>query len=74
MVLIPKGKGDYRGIGLVDNISKVCTLIVNSWIQSSIVLHDVLNGFRQGRGTGTSIMEAKMEQQLAGRVLCGRSN
>ena len=45
MVLIPKGGGDYRGIGLVEIIWKVCTLIVNSRLQSSIVLHDALHGF-----------------------------
>ena len=65
MVLIRKGKGEYRGIGLVETIWKVCTSIVNSRLQSSIVLHDVLHGFRQGRGTGTVIMKAKLEQQLA---------
>ena len=42
--------------------------IVNSRIQSSIVLHDALHGFRKGRGTGTAIIEAKLEQQLAGIV------
>ena len=47
-------------------IWKVCMSIVNSWLQSYILLHDVLYGFRQGRGTGTVIIEAKLEQQLAG--------
>ena len=41
MVLIPKGGGDYRGIGLVETIWKFCTSIVNIRIRSSIVLHDV---------------------------------
>ena len=61
MVFIPKGRGEYRGIGLVKTIWKVFTSIVNSRLQSTIVLHDVLHGFRQGRGTGKSIMEAKLE-------------
>ena len=65
IVLIPKGGGKYRGIGLVETTWKVCTPIVNSWLQSSIVLHDVLHGFLQGGGTETSIVEAKLEQQLA---------
>ena len=65
MVLIPKGNGQYRGIGLVEIIWKVCTSIVSSRLQRSIVLHDFIHGFRQGSGTGTSIMEAKLEQQLA---------
>ena len=60
MVLIPTVKGDYRGIGLLETIWKVCTSIVNSWLRISIVLHDVLHGFRQGRGTETEIMEAKL--------------
>ena len=30
MLLIPKGSGEYRGIGLVETIWKVCTSIVNS--------------------------------------------
>ena len=68
MVLIPKGKREYRGIGLVETIWKVCMSIVNSWLQSSIVLHDVLHGFRQEMETGTFFIEAKLEQQLAGIV------
>ena len=68
MVLIPKDKGEYRGIGLVETIWKVCMSIVNSRLQSSIVLHDALHGFRHGRGKWAAIMEAKLEQQLAGIV------
>ena len=68
MVLISKGKGDYRGIGLVETIWNICTLIVNSRLRSSTVLHDVLHGFRQGRGAGKAILESKLEQQLAGIV------
>ena len=62
MVLIPKGKVEYQCIGLVETIWKVWTSIFNSRIQSSIVLHDVLHGFRQGRGTGKAIIEAKLDQ------------
>ena len=68
MLLIPKGSREYRGIGLVENILKVCTTIINIRFRSSIVLHDGLHNFIQGRGTGTAIMEAKLEQQLAGIV------
>ena len=62
IVLIPKGKGEYRGKGGGYTIWKVCMSIVNSRLQSSIVLYDVLYGFRQGRGTWTVIIEAKLEQ------------
>ena len=44
MVLIPKGGGEYRGIGLVETIWKVCTSIVNNHFRRFIVIHDVLHG------------------------------
>ena len=65
MFLIPNVRGEYRGIGLVENIWKVYTSTVNSRIRSFIVFHDFLHGFIQGRGTGTVIMEAILGQQLA---------
>ena len=68
MVLIPNGKGEHRGIMLLETIWKFCTIIVNSQLRSSSVLYDVLHSFRQGRGKGTAIIEAKLEQQLAGIV------
>ena len=68
MVLITEGTWEYRGIRLVETIWKVCTSILNIRLQSSIVLHDVLHGFGQGRGTVTAIIEAKLEQELAGIV------
>ena len=64
MFLIPKGDGGYRGIGMVETIWEVYTSIVNIRLQSFIVLHDALHGFRQGRGTGTAIMEAKVERAI----------
>ena len=65
MVLIPKGKGDYRGIGLVEVMWKVVAVILNRQLTSSITFHDVLHGFRAGRGTGTATLEDKLLQQLA---------
>ena len=65
VVLIPKGKGDYRGIGLVEVMWKVVAVILNRRLTSSITLHDVLHGFRAGRGTGTATLKAKLLQQLA---------
>ena len=65
VVLIPKGKGDYRGIGLVEVMWKVVAVILNRRLTSSITFHDVLHGFRAGRGMGTATLEAKLLQQLA---------
>ena len=64
VVLIPKGKGDYRGIGLVEVMWKVVVVILNRRLTSSITSHDVLHGFRAGRGTGTATLEAKLLQKL----------
>ena len=64
MFLIQKGKGEYRGIGLVEVLWKVCAVVVNFQLKRSVVIHDALHGFRTGRGTGA--IEAKLAQQLAG--------
>ena len=63
--LLPKGKGDYRGIGLVEVMWKVVAVVLNRRFTSSITFHDVLHGFRAGRGTGTATLKAKIIQQLA---------
>ena len=65
VVLFPKGKGEYRGIGLVEVMWKVVAVILNRRLTSSITFHNVLHGFRAGRGTGTATLEAKLLQQLA---------
>ena len=73
VVLIPKGKQDYQGNGLVDVIWKVVAAILNCRLTASITYHNFLNGFRAGRGTCTANLEAKPLQQLAAlreEVLC----
>ena len=65
VVLIPKGKKDYRGIGLVEVIWKVVAVIINRCFTSSITYHDALHGFRAGRGTGNATLKAKLIQHLA---------
>ena len=62
VVLTPKGKGDYRGTGLVEVMWKVMAVILNRRFTFSITFHDVLRGFRVGRGTGTATLEAKLLQ------------
>ena len=42
VVLIPKGKKDYRGIGLVEVMWKVVAVILNRRFTSSITFHDIL--------------------------------
>ena len=65
VVLIPKGKKDYRGIGLVEVMWKVVAVILNRRFTSSITYHDSPHGFRAGRGTGTATLESKLLQKLA---------
>ena len=66
MVLLPKGKGGYRGTGIVDLLSKVCSVVVNCLLKRSVVLHDALHGFRKWRGTRTATLDAKLSQHLTG--------
>ena len=66
MLLLPKRVGDYRGIGLVEVLWKVCASIMNNLLLSAIILHDSMHGFRQGRGTGKSTLDTKLAQQLVG--------
>ena len=60
VVLIPKGKKDYRGIGLVEVMWKVVAENLNCRLTASITYHDFLHGFRAGPGTGTATLEAKL--------------
>jgi hypothetical protein len=64
IILLPKGEGDYRGIGLLDPMWKAVEKIMVARL-SFIKLHDSLHGGLPHRGTGTAIMEAKLNQQLA---------
>ena len=45
VVLLPKGNGDYRGIGLLKIGWKVIESIINRRIASKVVFHDALHGF-----------------------------
>ena len=66
MVLLPKGKGEYQGIGIVKVLWRVCSLVLNCCLKSSIVLHNALNGFREGWVMGTATLEDNIAQQLSG--------
>ena len=66
MVMLPKGEVSFRSIVLVEVIWKVFTSIINSQFHSVIALHDDLNRFRQGQGTGTDTLEENSAQKLVG--------
>jgi hypothetical protein len=69
VVLIPKGGGDYRGIGLLEPIWKIIERVMDRRL-NAIPIHESLHGCRDGRGTGTAVIEAKLAQQLAHLEQC----
>jgi retron-type reverse transcriptase len=60
LVLIPKSDGGVRGIGLLESVWKVISMIIKERMSRTIQFDDMLHGFRPGRGTGTAILEAKL--------------
>ena len=65
MVILPKPDGDVHGIGHVEAFWKLCSKIIDQRVQASVQFYDSLHGFWARRGTGTTIIEAKLFQQLA---------
>ena len=65
MVLIRKGPGDYRVIGLVEVMWKVVIVILGRRFTAYIAFHDVFSGFWAGYGMDTASLKAKLPQQLA---------
>ena len=66
LCLIPKSeRGKYRGIVLLEVIYKVISMIIHIRIEDKIQFHSGIHGFRHKRGTGTCILEAKLDMQLA---------
>ena len=65
VVLIPKGKRDYRRIGLVEVMWKVVAAILDRRLTASIAYHDFLHIFQAGRSTGTATLKAKLLHNLA---------
>jgi hypothetical protein len=64
VVLLPKGGGNFRGIGLLNPFWKVVKKIMVCRL-GSIEFHPCLHGGLPKRGTGTATIEAKLAQQLA---------
>ena len=60
VLLVPKGKKKYRGIGLVEVMWKVVATILNSRFTVSITFHDFLHIFRACCGTGITTLESNL--------------
>ena len=56
LVLITKGTTNTRDIGLLETLWKVVEALIETRLCASLQMHDVLHGFRAGRGTETAIM------------------
>ena len=64
VILIPKGGGYYRVIGLVKVIWKAVAVILNRQFTATITYHDFLHGFRKVCGTGTATLDLKLLQHV----------
>ena len=54
LVLIPKGTTNKREIGLVYTLWKVVEALIDNRLRTSLHIHNVLHGFRGGRGMGAA--------------------
>ena len=62
LCLILKGKREYRYIGLVEVMWKVCSVVDNCRLKSIVVVHNVLCVFIERRGIGTETLEENLGQ------------
>ena len=62
MVLITKGNGYLRGIGLVDVLWNMETGHLNRNLTTAIGFYDILHGFLAGWGTDTAYLKENMLQ------------
>ena len=50
---------------MLDTLWKMVEALINTCLCASLHIHDALHRFRSGRGTGTSITELKIAQDLS---------
>ena len=63
-MVIPKGGGDFQGTGPTNVLWNTLVVILKRCLGETIILHNILHEFWDGRGTGTASLEAKLLQQL----------
>jgi hypothetical protein len=69
IILIPIGSCDYRGIGLLEPVWKIIERVMDQRLKA-IAFYESLHGCRDGKGTGTAVIQAKLAQQLAHLEQC----
>ena len=60
VVMILKGRGGYRGIGIVKVIWKVVAAILNCRFTASVTYPNSLHRFGAGHSTGTVTLKVKL--------------
>ena len=63
-VLLPKGVGELRGIGISKVLWKALSELLNHQIRVAVKFHDVIHRFRAGRVADIASLEANLLQQL----------
>ena len=64
VVLISNGGVDYCGVGLVEVVWKIVTVILYCHFTASVSFNDVFHGFQAGSSIGTASLEAKLLRQI----------
>ena len=64
IILLPKGNGEFRVIGIIEVIWNTASGMINLHIWAKIIYHDVLHSLWAGRGMGTDSLKIKLLQQL----------
>ena len=65
MILITKDNTYTQGIGILEVLWKVIEAIFDTRINKAVTFHNILHRFREGRLTGTPVMDLKIAQELA---------
>ena len=65
LAFITKVNTDTWEIGLMEKLWKVVESIINTRLQVRIQFHDILHGFRAGRGKETATIDIKLSHELA---------
>ena len=66
MIIMLKGKVEFRDIGLAEVIWKLFNFTIKNRLHSATTLNDALHGLRQGWGNGTATLEVKLAQNITG--------
>ena len=66
VVRSPKGKGEFRGIGLVEVTWKIMAVILHRRRTTGLHLHDALHGFRDGTRRQKKEVRRPLKLRLSG--------